>query len=169
MYLAPTPKENFWVTLYPTNGAVSRKYIGDGNTSTDINPWNEYSNLGDYDVTLIAASDNCPNDTATISIVVAGYVSIENVQFLKNLNIYPNPTSGKFYINFNSLKNDEVQFSIFSASGKLVHTFNKKEVKTGDNHIQFDLNLIDIATGYYFLKLEGQNNNATLSVIYHKN
>jgi len=105
---------------------------------------------------------------ATISIVVAGYVSIENIQFLENLNIYPNPTSGKFYINFNSLKSDELQFSIYSASGKSVYTFNNEEVKIGDNNMQLDLNLIDIATGYYFLKIEGQNNNATLPVIYHK-
>ena len=166
-------------TVYLPNGVVtftntsinSSAYawsFGDGNTSIDINPWNEYTNLGDYDVTLIASSDNCPNDTATISIVVAGYVSIENIQFLENLNIYPNPTSGKFYINFNSLKSDELQFSIYSALGKSVHTFNKKEVKIGDNNMQLDLNLIDIATGYYFLKIEGQNNNATLPVIYHK-
>ena len=166
-------------TVYLPNGVVaftntsinSSSYtwsFGDGNTSIDINPWNEYTNLGDYDVTLIASSYNCPNDTATISIVIAGYVSIENIQFLENLNIYPNPTSGKVYINFNSLKSDEVQFSIYSASGKLVHTFNKKEVKIGDNNIQFDLHLIDIATGYYFLKIEGQNNNATLPVIYRK-
>jgi PKD repeat protein len=166
-------------TVYLPNGVVAFTntsinsssytwYFGDGNTSTDLNPWNEYTNLGDYDITLIASSYNCPNDTATISIVVAGYVSIENIQFLENLNIYPNPTSGKFYINFNSLKSDEAQFSIYSASGKLAHTFNKKEIKIGDNNMQFDLNLIDIATGYYFLKIEGQNNNTTLPLIYHK-
>ena len=34
--------------------------------------------------------------------------------------------------------------------------------------MQFDLNLIDIANGYYFLKIEGQNNNATLPIIYNK-
>ena len=166
-------------TVYLPNGVVAFTntsinssaytwYFGDGNTSIDINPWNEYTNLGDYDITLIASSYNCPNDTVTISIVVAGYVSIENIQFLENLNLYPNPTSGKFYLNFNSLKSDEVQFFLYSTSGKLVHTFNKKEVKIGDNNMQFDLNLIDIAKGYYFLKIEGQNNNATLPIIYNK-
>ena len=166
-------------TVYLPNGVVTFTntsinssaytwYFGDGNTSIDINPWNEYSNLGNYDITLIASSYNCPNDTATISIVVAGYVSIENIQFLENLNLYPNPTSGKFYLNFNSLKSDEVQFFLYSTSGKLVHTFNKKEVKIGDNNMQFDLNLIDIAKGYYFLKIEGQNNNATLPLLYRK-
>ena len=166
-------------TVYLPNGVVAFTntsinssaytwHFGDGNTSTDINPWNEYTNLGDYDVTLVAASDNCPNDTTAISIVVAGYVSIENVQFLKNLNIYPNPTTGKFYINFNSLESDEIQFSIYSESGRLVHTFNKKEMKVGHNNMQFDINLIDIATGYYFLKIKGQNNNATLPLIFNK-
>ena len=111
---------------------------------------------------------NCPNDTATISIVVAGYLSIENVQFLQNLNIYPNPTSGKFHLNFNLSKNDEPRFSIYSASGKLVHRFNKKKVKKGNNNISFDLNLIDMATGYYFLRIEGQYNNAALPLIFNK-
>lgn len=166
-------------TVYLPNGVITFTntsinaseytwYFGDGNTSTDLNPWNEYTNLGDYDITLIASSFNCPNDTAIISIVVAGYISIENIKFLENLNIYPNPTSGKFHLNFYSLKNDKLSFSIYSASGKLIRTFNKKEVKIGDNNMPFDLNLINVATGYYFLKIEGQNNNTTLPLIYHK-
>ena len=166
-------------TVYIPNGVVAFTntsinsssytwYFGDGNTSVDINPWNEYTQLGDYDITLIASNSNCPDDTATISIVVAGYVSIENIQFLENLYVYPNPTSGKFYLNFNSFKNDDLPFSIYSGSGKLVHRFNKKKVKKGNNNIPFDLNLIDMATGYYFLRIEGQYNNAILPVIFNK-
>ncbi len=150
------------------NSSAYTWYFGDGNTSVDINPWNEYTQLGDYDINLIASNFNCPDDTAIISIVVAGYVSIENVQFLQNLNIYPNPTSGKFHINFDFFKNDELRFSIYSAAGKLVHRFNKKKIKKGNNNIPFNLNLIDMVTGYYFLRIEGQYNNATLPLIFNK-
>ncbi|MFH1321328.1 MAG: PKD domain-containing protein, partial [Bacteroidota bacterium] len=47
--------------------------FGDGNTSFDENPWNLYTSEGDYTVTLIAISDQCPDDTLALT----DYIHVE--------------------------------------------------------------------------------------------
>ena len=166
-------------TVYLPNGIVSftnssnnsstyQWDFGDGNISTDFNPWNEYTSLGEYIVTLIASSSNCPNDTASITIVVAGYTSIESNNLFQSVQIYPNPSSGTIFLDIFAKKNETILFKLYSLSGKLIAGFEPQKLTTGNNTIQIDLNSKRIATGYYLLKIEGQNNNATLPVIYHK-
>lgn len=45
--------------------------FGDGNASSLENPTHTYASSGTYDVTLVAISNNCPNNTITKSVVIS--------------------------------------------------------------------------------------------------
>jgi len=160
-------------TVYLPNGIVSftntssnsSSYawdFGNGNTSTDSNPWNDYTSLGNYDVTLIASSNNCPNDTATITIVVAGYVSIKNNNIFESIQVYPNPVQDQLNISIDLLKNERVSIELIDITGRQIgNTFNQN-LENGNQLISIDLTKYDLSKGLYRIVL---NNKFSASII----
>ena len=83
-----------------------------------------------------------------INITPAGAIPSLTMQDVK---VYPNPSSNKFYITFNSAEIKKVPISVTDLTGKVLI---KKVFKTSDK------NLIDLTSyrkGIYFLKLTLQN------------
>lgn len=91
--------------------------FGDGNTSTDSNPWNNYSSAGLYNVMLISQNFICPDDT-TISVVEV----IDNVGFGYNETAdffaYPNPFDKDLFIS--GIEDGPVEVYLLDANGRII-------------------------------------------------
>lgn len=83
--------------------------------------------------------------------------NINSVILSNILSIYPNPSNGEFSI---ELKNDQVlnSINIFDANGNLVYS-NNKNIKN-----QFKINLDNVSSGIYILKLTIDNIEYTTSI-----
>ncbi len=93
---------------------------------------------GDYHV-LVTDANGCQKDT-TITIME---VAIKSISASQKINIYPNPTTGKVYIDLDHGKLESI--TVFSPIGKQI-------IKKHNILSDFTLNLSDYSNGvYYFL------------------
>lgn len=118
--------------------------FGDGNSSTQQNPFHIYNQSGTYTVTLIACND-CGCDT--ISQVVTVLANSVDENFLQNVvSIYPNPNKGEFTISMNGVANAQIE--ITTIQGQVVYT----EKISANGSINKNIHLNN-ATGMYFVKI----------------
>jgi flagellar hook assembly protein FlgD len=67
------------------------------------------------------------------------------------LKAYPNPTNDNTSISFELSQNGNVEVAVYSLSGRLMKTINKKNVPTGENNIFIDCE--GLSNGTYIVKL----------------
>jgi len=75
-------------------------------------------------------------------------LSVDDVQKLQAINVYPNPITTEFFISSPFVTIDEVE--IFNINGALVKTVKP----TADN---YKVDVADLATGTYYLRMYSQN------------
>ncbi|MFH0866103.1 MAG: N-acetylmuramoyl-L-alanine amidase [Bacteroidota bacterium] len=165
-----TPDTNLVVgsalALFTNSSTGASSYFwdfGDGNTSTDINPWNIYNAAGDYTVTLIAYSTLCGNDTMIMTDYVhVGVTGIDdntdNAQFM----IQPNPFNDNLNISFSLLHEENVRIVILDILGKEIEVVNNV-FAAGDHKIVFSETLL--AKGVYVMKIFTDNKTTALKLI----
>ena len=121
--------------------------FGDGNFSTDQDPYNIYTSHGTFIVSLISSNLYCPSDTMTDTVFV-GLSDIYSAN-TGHFRIFPNPASDEINIeNFNE-NIDEVLIEIISIDGKekiySSKAYNSQKVKIKVGHLK---------KGNYILKLQ---------------
>ena len=95
--------------------------FGDGATSTDFEPWHEYTGIGIFDIMLIAINGTCPNDTAWSAIEITAPLDVTEID-QKDFIIWPNPASTNLSFNFgNEWKDQKVYLRILDISGRLIN------------------------------------------------
>lgn len=112
---------------------------------------------GTYTVTITNV-DGCSLDSTFVIGFATGLVQLEENSFL----VYPNPTQGTVYIEFNQIPTQELTIEVYNALGQLVITKNYN-----NQNIQQRLN-IDIenaAAGTYMLKLSSGTESVTKRII----
>src|SRR5690606_32718494 len=90
------PNNQVFFTNNSTNASSYYWDFGNGSTSTDSNPWTEYSSVGVYDVMLIAANDLCPSDTLNAVVEIIEVTRIEEDEL--TVTVYPNPFNDQLNI-----------------------------------------------------------------------
>jgi len=115
--------------------------FGDGITSTDAQPWHEYTIDGVYSGFMVASNGICPPDTVFFQVTV-GLVGIEN-NGLQQISLYPNPFSNNFEIR-SAEPLDAIE--ITDVSGRSMPI----EVQATDAGFRVEF---DGAEGTYFVKL----------------
>lgn len=106
--------------VFTNNSTNADQYFwdfGDGSTSTDTNPWHDYTTTGNWLVMLVAENSLCPNDTMYLNVSVIDYTTISENE--NALTIYPNPFHDKIYLSGLSSQNT-IQINLLSATGELV-------------------------------------------------
>lgn len=121
--------------------------FGDGSVSTDFEPTHTYNTDGALDMYLVASND-CGNDTAFLTLE---NVSVDNLEPLSDLVVYPNPNNGEFQIQFSSEKAETLTVSVYDQLGKQV-AFRTINTNQGLTNVPFDLG--DIEMGIYTLVIE---------------
>jgi len=77
--------------------------------------------------------------------------NLSNEKFESNLVVYPNPVVNYGTIAFDLTTDSDVAISVYSLTGKLVHSVSKNNVAKGSNTIQFETS--DLPNGTYLVRL----------------
>ncbi len=160
-YEKPVP--DFDVTINEFNAEFtnlsenSESYIwnfGDGVRSFDENPFHTYQTAGKYKVELKSANSVCGEESVTKNLNIEDISSVSENEFYKNqnINLYPNPSNGNFYIDINENIGEYVVIEIFSVNGKLIYS---KKYNSEINHKMISIK--NIPDGIYMLKVKSLN------------
>ena len=153
-------------TVAFTSAALYEDFLlwdfGDGNFSSDPNPFHTYVLPGIYEVCLIAGN-NCSYDTLceTITIIATSLNQSEPVN--SHWTVFPNPFSSETIIRFSLSKNSDVQIEMSDLQGKKIKTITERNFSEG-NH-QLLLQKENLQTGAYFLKLTSDSGVYILKLI----
>ncbi len=79
--------------------------------------------------------------------------------------LYPNPANNQAFIRFELKHNQEVEFSLYDISGKLLQNYNEKYIV--GNHL-ISINTEGLSNGIYFVKLKSQDSVQSLKLIIQK-
>jgi hypothetical protein len=79
-----------------------------------------------------------------------------------DINIYPNPTSEYFFINFTNLEGKTYSISIFDMVGKIV---KKLDYQSQESELQ--VNSSDIPKGVYFLIIKDDQKSLAKKLVIH--
>lgn len=115
--------------------------FGDGSTSTDAQPWHEYTTDGSYSGFMVASNGICPPDTVFFEVTV-GLAGIEN-NSLQLVSLYPNPFSKEFEIRSDTLF-DKIE--IYDVAGRSM------DFSANYSNGAYQITM-DCAEGAYFVKL----------------
>ncbi|MGB0176214.1 MAG: PKD domain-containing protein, partial [Owenweeksia sp.] len=127
-------------------GATSWSWnFGDGGTSTMQNPVHSYTQNGGYQVTLTITGP-CGTATFQDSVIIQG-ISVDESSLISGLAIFPNPTSGKLYIENNGVGTRNMHVEIFALNGKLLM------IKDFNGNDRAEIDMTPFARGFYNVKV----------------
>jgi hypothetical protein len=148
------------VVIFSNTSLNATNYLwlfGDGDSSILANPSHLYTD-GDFATTLIA-SNGCDADTIHISVSIL--TGVNSITPNSVFSVYPNPSSGKFNLTFNSHLSNEVKVKIYSATGSLVYL--KNNVQDND-----EINLTNQPAGIYLLNISSGDDNYIQKIMIQK-
>jgi len=133
---------NGQISINASGGSGEYEYSwSNGGSGTDLTDLE----AGEYTVTITDLSFCYPPITRTYTI--DGLTSTSDFSSDKQLNIYPNPTSGVITVSSDDIVG-EVQLAIYSIDGKVLYTKNHSMNKNAS--VQLDLNRLD--AGIYIIR-----------------
>ncbi len=134
------------ITIDASGGVPSYKYgFTNGTLSEGNNPYT-MSNLapGNYSV-QVEDANGCK--TPGVEVTVEFQTGIDDME-ANSLKLYPNPSDGRFVIQWNSKKDMLVNIEIFGVSGKLIY---KTKVQTGVGGVRTTIDISNQPKGTYIL------------------
>lgn len=138
-------------------GSTYQWNFGDGNTSNDSEPQHTYFAPGVYDVLLTATSADCEGEY-TVQLKVGDVVSDVELLDAENVTIYAN--GNQVFVEFVNTKAEHYELSIYNTLAQKV--MEPVVVNSAIDKHKIDLN--DIVSGYYFVRLSGGNKVITQKV-----
>ncbi|MBL4735842.1 MAG: T9SS type A sorting domain-containing protein, partial [Flavobacteriales bacterium] len=141
----------------------------DGFSSVSQYPTHIYAVPGLYTVCLTAYSA-CTSDTTCMDITVA-VTGIDEQTFGSFMDVYPNPTDGLLNISIHSEVLNDLSVSIYNLLGERIFHVEGSElhlVSANSEKTTFSLNLDDLASGTYFLKVQSDDKFFMEQIIFSK-
>lgn len=123
--------------------------FGDGNFSTDVNPFNIYTNSGDFYPSLIALNSLCPSDTSTLAIWINSN-SINDNSF-HSIRVFPLPSNNKIFIEWA----DEIisEITVYNNLGSICQV----KIKSLENK-NTEIDVTSLPKGIYYLSIQSKSN-----------
>lgn len=90
--------------------------------------------------------------TTVLDIIPNAPTSVQEQNEMASFSVYPNPAKENINVQYFSLTNEAIAFSIIDLSGKLIYQTELFSVKSGNNTFHLSLPSDDISSGIYFLK-----------------
>ncbi len=111
----------------------------------------QFNGLPDGEYSVNINDENSCGPVSSNGLIVG--TGIEEDMFNKGLKIYPNPTNGPIYIEFNVPDESTFDIEIYNISGKKV--ISEKANLPDDNSRKISVDLSEKGAGMYFLKING--------------
>lgn len=139
--------------VFTNQSGLSDSYLwqfGDGESSSDENPYHVYQKSGEYTITL-TATNNCGDvdSSITISVVVPSTGNVNNLE-LGQVKLYPSPTRGLVNIELINNFSGRIKIIIRTAEGKLV--VEEDLIKNG-KMFEKQVNMADLSSGVYTIQM----------------
>ncbi|MBK6399487.1 MAG: T9SS type A sorting domain-containing protein [Bacteroidetes bacterium] len=100
---------------------------------------------GDYGV-VVSNPNGCQSGVNISNVTIGIYETVDS----KLVTLYPNPTSDRVEISYNSMTNDIAFISIIDKIGQVVKSVEYKSA-TGSN--KFELNTSELSSGIYTIQI----------------
>lgn len=165
-------KFNLYLVNNSTGTTPNTRYswdFGDGTTSNAQYPTHQYTNFGLYTICL-TISDSNTNCYSTycdsvgldsngnilktsgfgITVIDEAMLGVEEPSMFTGVNVYPNPSSGKFTFAIDSKKGANMTIQVMNSMGQVV-AVNETYLTVGSNKTQLDLSSLN--DGLYFVNL----------------
>lgn len=121
--------------------------FGDGTSSTQADPVHTYYTKNLFEVKQVAYNGTCLPDTVTVSIDMRSGTGIDEAEALNSLTVFPNPTSGKVSLLWNTLSENPINIRVLSITGQV---FMMREYPSLP---ELTLDLSDFPEGIYILQI----------------
>lgn len=115
-----------------------------------------YSVKGTKTVTLTI---NGVSVSKQFNIIATG---VEDIIKIPNINVYPNPSQGKFNIQFGQTSKNDMDISIFNIKGQRIYYNKLKYLNSGSN---LSIDISKLGKGIFILKIKGINVDETHKII----
>ncbi|RLD50038.1 MAG: hypothetical protein DRI94_09720 [Bacteroidetes bacterium] len=127
-------------------------FVAESNSVVKINGTEQISSetVNDFSQGALVYDITSEDGTTESWTVTAATSSVSNISD-KNINIYPNPVKTDFFIDFTSFNFKNIQSELYNSEGKRIKSFTLKEANSL-------INISDIPSGIYFLKIRTNNN-----------
>ncbi len=143
-YVINGPTVDFTNTITGSFDSVLWDF-GDFTTSNTTDPSHTYTSTGTRIVRLTAYEGSCLDDTAQPVFV---FVAIDDQLFKESINIYPNPSSGKFVLDVQESLGT-VYLEILNMKGERVFS----DILTSSEHSRTEIDISAEAAGNYLIKV----------------
>lgn len=88
-------------------------------------------------------------------------LSVDDNELANNIEVFPNPNNGSFNIRLRNSQSEKVLMEMYDLGGRLIHTQSLENIGETNNTI----NLTNLSTGIYMLKITDGNREATKKLI----
>jgi hypothetical protein len=140
----------------PEGGIYSGEYVTEG---MYFHPTE--SGVGQFDVTYTYTDEfGCENSDDQV-INVVNCVGIDETSETVALEIYPNPTSGKFNLNIKADEFNNAELTVIDIVGKVIYEQDNLNVQ-GSQEINIDLS--EHPSGIYFVQIKNENYSVSKKV-----
>ena len=106
-------------------------------------------------------TNSCGTDNTSQSVTINCLNAVADA-LAQNVRIYPNPSSGLFTVDLTGVTGEELSILVFDVRGELVHSVSDRNFSQGYQHI---VDLSDLASGAYFVKVSVDGETATRKVL----
>lgn len=138
----------------PEGGVYSGEYVTEG---AYFHPTE--SGVGEFVVRYTYTEGGCENFAEQV-ITVVNCVGVNENNENISLEVYPNPTSGKFNLNINAIDMRDAELQVIDIVGKVVYS---QEVNITGSHI-FTLDISDNPGGIYFVQIKNDTQSISKKV-----
>lgn len=128
--------------------------FGDGNFSDEENPSHVFAQAGTYTVELTGYNANCDLTEFLTKEIVVIITDVETLENQFKVSILPNPNSGDFLLDFESISNQTVEIEIFDLNGRAVLE-DVFSISSGQS--SKSMNVSHFSKGIYCLMVKSNN------------
>ncbi|GGH68554.1 PKD domain-containing protein [Phaeocystidibacter marisrubri] len=131
-------------------GSTWKWYLGDGTVSTLQNPTHTYSSVGNFQISLEVEDTAGCKDTYVKSYWIISGIGVDE-SLAGSLQLYPNPSSGFFTVDWSATSFSRVQIDLLDSRGAVLYHTDA----TGENRL--DLDLSHLPDAMYILRVTNED------------
>jgi len=134
--------------------------FGDGGTGSGITTTHTYFTNGTYTVSLVVDGD-CGLDSISQTVIIEG-IGTTDLALAKNLQVFPNPTTGEVQISLELAVASDVYLRILNPIGQQIM---EKQFGKTENLLQYGFDLSGYAMGVYLLQIQTEAGIVTRRIV----